>query len=168
MERADKYIERVLKHEGGYINHPNDPGGETNYGITLAVARDNGYKGAIRDLPKEVAVEIYRKKYWAPVEAMGLPIGLDFQVFDAFVNHGMGNTVRILQRAVGVRDDGLFGILTEKAVAERFEEYDLLGLCILFNQQRMAWYTDLGSWGSFGRGWIRRIIRNLGHALEDV
>ena len=160
----DVFINRLLKHEGGYVNHPDDPGGATNWGITERVARKWGYKGHMRDLPRETAIEIYRQEYWQPVEAMGLPYPLQFQVFDANVNHGLRNAVKLLQRAAGVADDGQFGPMTKRAVGNALP----LALGVLFNEHRLLFYTNLGTFSSFGRGWVRRVVDNLDYLLEDI
>ncbi|CUJ80982.1 glycoside hydrolase family 108 protein [Achromobacter sp. 2789STDY5608628] len=94
-------FDRLIGHEGGYSNHPDDPGGETMWGITVAVARANGYAGAMCDLPRDAAKNIYRAQYWDKVRADSMPFSVAFQVFDAAVNHGSGQAARFLQRAVG-------------------------------------------------------------------
>ena len=158
------FINRLLKSEGGYVNHPDDPGGETNWGVTVGTARQAGYTGSMRSMTREQAIEIYRKLYWKPVEAMGLPYALQFQMFDATVNHGLRNAVAILQRALGVPVDGQFGPVTKGAVDKALP----LVLGLAFNQRRVSFYTDLGPFKSFGRGWANRIADNLGYLLEDI
>lgn len=160
----DVFIHRLLKSEGGYVNHPDDPGGETNWGVTVATARAAGYSGSMRSMTREQAIEIYRKLYWKPVEAMGLPYALQFQVFDATVNHGLRNAVSILQRALGVPVDGQFGPVTKG----RLPGWGELALGIAFNQKRLRFYTGLGTFSSFGRGWTNRVADNLGYLLEDI
>src|SRR3954447_20124487 len=91
-------ISRVLKSEGGYVNHPSDPGGETNYGITIAVARANGYRGPMRALPVEEARRIYRLKYANPVRFDDDPAGLDYTLFDYAVNSGVGRANKVARR----------------------------------------------------------------------
>lgn len=163
MANFDKLIERVLAHEGGYVNHPSDPGGATNFGITERVAREWGYKGHMRDLPRETAVAIYRKNYWDRVQGDKLPDAVAFQVLDAAVNHGTGNAVRWLQRAAGVADDGSIGPVTLAAIRKA----DPTDLVLLFNAIRLDFYTGLTTFATFGRGWSRRVAANLRLAAQD-
>lgn len=150
-------VERVLAHEGGYVNHPSDPGGATNYGITQRVAREWGYTGHMRDLPRATAVQIYRKQYWDTVRGDDLPFAVAFQVFDAAVNHGVGNATRWLQRAAGVKDDGKIGPVTLAAV----RAIPPAALVLAFNEIRLKFYASLSTFGTFGRGWSRRLADNL-------
>jgi len=152
----DQAFERLLGHEGGYVNNPRDPGGETNWGVTKVVARANGYSGPMRDLPVSVAKDIYRKTYWAPVRADELPEGVRFDVFDAAVNHGVGQSAKWLQRAVGTNPDGVIGAVTVAAAR-------VAGPMIVarFNGHRLQFYTDLPTWSTFGKGWARRVASNL-------
>ena len=105
----DTAFQQVLKHEGGYVHHPMDPGAATNMGITEAVARRVGYKGAMQDLPVDLAKRIYLEEYWTPVRADELPPAVRYAVFDAAVNSGVRQSVLWLQRALGVLDDGVLG-----------------------------------------------------------
>lgn len=146
----------LLGHEGGYSNNTADPGGETNWGITVAVARENGYVGPMKDMDQSVAKVIYARKYWLPVFDQ-LPYAVAFQIFDAAVNSGVGQAVRWLQRSVGVADDGKLGPVT-LAAASTIEP---LKLVLLFNAERLMFMTNLSTWGSFGKGWARRIAINL-------
>lgn len=155
-QNFDRAFTDLLGHEGGYVNNPADPGGETNWGITVAVARENGYVGAMKDMDQSVAKTIYARKYWLP-EFESLPYAVAFQVFDAAVNSGVGQSVRWLQRAVGVADDGQFGPVTLSAV----RAIDPTKLVMFFNAERLLFMTNLSTWSSFGKGWARRISANL-------
>ena len=156
MTNFDQAFADLLGHEGGYTSHPNDPGGETNWGITIAVAREHGYIGSIKDLDQSVAKAIYAKKYW--LDAFNkLPYPVAFQVFDAAVNSGVGQAVRWLQRAAGVADDGKLGPITLATV----QAVDPLKLVLLFNAERLLFMTNLSTWPSFGKGWARRVATNL-------
>ena len=104
--KFNQFIERVLSHEGGYVNHPKDPGGETNWGVTKRTAMANGFNGSMRAMTREQAIGIYRKAFWERYHADQMPEAVAFQFFDACVNHGYGNAARMLQRAAGVPDDG--------------------------------------------------------------
>jgi lysozyme family protein len=149
----DEAFEKLLGHEGGYVNHPSDPGGATNWGITERVARENGYGGAMREMPQSAAKEIYRKRYWAPVYGDLLPAVVRYAVFDAAVNSGVGQAARWLQRAVGVADDGRIGPVTLRAVSQANPDKLLRSMLA----QRLLFMTNLTGWDSFGRGWVRRI-----------
>ena len=164
MTTREKAIERVLAHEGGFVDHPSDPGGATNYGITERVARDYGYKGSMRTLPRATAIEIYRKQYWDAVHGDHLPFAVAFQVFDAAVNHGAGNAKRWLQQALGVTADGAIGPIT-LAAAKRA---DPAALILKFNEIRLKFYASLTTFGTFGRGWSRRLAENLRIAASDL
>ncbi len=154
-----QYIDRVLKHEGGYINHPADPGGETNWGISK-----RSYPAVnIKSLTREEAIEIYRRDFWKRVQGETLPREFAYQALDAAVNHGIGNTVRWMQRAAGVADDGVFGAVTLAAI-NKMGEGDLL---LRFNAERLEFYTKLSTFKTFGAGWVRRIAENLRHGAKD-
>jgi lysozyme family protein len=149
----DAAFHKLLGHEGGYVNHPSDPGGATNWGITERVARANGYTGPMQTLPVSVAQSIYRSQYWTPIRADDLPAELRYAVFDAAVNSGNAQAVRWLQRAVGVRDDGVIGSQTLAAARARPADEVLRRML----SQRLRFMTDLKNWPSFSRGWARRI-----------
>lgn len=152
----DQAFDRLLGHEGGYSNNPADPGGETMWGVTLRVARANGYQGPMRDLPRDTAKAIYRKLYWDAVKADQLPDTVRFDMFDGAVNSGVSQSIKWLQRAAGVADDGSIGPQTLAAVAAAGA-----GISAKFNGQRLEFMADLPTWSSFGRGWARRIASNL-------
>lgn len=160
----DQAFERLIAHEGGYVNHPDDPGGETNWGITARTARANGYTGSMRELTRRQAREIYRVAYWGRARADDYDPAIGFQLFDAAVNHGIGNAIRFLQRAVGVADDGIVGPQTVAAI-NSMQTTDVLAR---FNAERLDFYTRLSTWPSFGRGWVRRVAENLRYASEDA
>lgn len=149
----DQAFDVLLKHEGGFVDHKDDPGGATRYGITEAVAREVGYRGDMRDLPIALAARIYRERYWDAVKAEQLPAAVRYVVFDAAVNSGVGQAARWLQRAVGVRDDGVIGPQTLAAVAQHNPE----ALVRRFLSQRLRFMSGLANWPAFGRGWARRI-----------
>lgn len=161
----DRAVDRVLGNEGGYVNHPDDPGGETNWGITKAVAVANGYAGAMRELTREQAKAIYKAAYWTPLKADSYHPAIGFQLFDAAVNHGASNAARFLQRAVDVVDDGSIGPRTLAAVAT----VPVTDVLLRFNAERLEFYTSLTkTFPVFGRGWVRRVAENLRYAEADV
>ena len=149
----EKAFDKLLGHEGGYSDHAADPGGKTRFGITEAVARENGYQGDMRELPLALAKTIYRRKYWDAVRADELPDAVRYPVFDAAVNSGPGQAVRWLQRALGVADDGRIGPVTLGAA--RVANGEALKAAIL--AERLRFMTNLSNWPSFSRGWARRI-----------
>lgn len=149
-------LQHVLKHEGGYIDHPDDPGGETNFGITVAVARENGYLGDMRTIPMSVVESIYKRKYWDKVRADEMPESVRFALFDYAVNSGSGAAIRALQRVLGVADDGVIGPMTLAAAKAQSA-----GLGARLNGYRLKFMTELKIWPTFGKGWARRIADNL-------
>lgn len=153
------YINRVLQHEGGYVNDPRDPGGETNWGISKRAFP----KVNIRTLTRNGAIAIYHTHYWQRVRGDELPPDVAFQVLDAAVNHGVPRAITWLQRAVGVADDGIFGPLTLAAVISA----DKRDIALNFNAERLDFYTKLSTWPTYGRGWTRRIVQNLRFAAMD-
>ncbi len=159
-----KVFQRVLKHEGGYVNHPKDPGGETNWGITKRTARKNGYKGSMRKMTRDDAFEIYYKAFWLKHGCNNMPDGLAFNFFDACVNHGFGNASRMLQRALDVADDGIIGEVTMSAL----NKIDPAEVAFKFNAERLCFYTRLKHFKTFGRGWVRRVADNLVYASIDL
>lgn len=154
FERA---FEKLLGHEGGFVDHPKDPGGATRYGITQRVARANGYEGDMRNLPISEAKRIARKDYWDAVRADDMPDAVRFDLFDAAYNSHPTQATKWLQRAAGAADDGIIGPKTLLAVRMA----DPHKLAARFNGHRLSFLTDLKTWPTFGRGWARRIAHNL-------
>lgn len=155
----DEAIERVLKHEGGYVNHPADPGGETNWGIARRSYPDLDIKNLTRDQAKA----IYKRDFWDPVARWAEDPALTFQLMDAAVNHGMGNATRFLQRAIGVADDGHFGPVSVAAL-RRMNAHDVH---LLFMAERFEFWARLRTFDAFGRGWVRRGAQNLRLIAKD-
>lgn len=153
----DDAFEALIGHEGGYVFHPSDPGGETMFGITARVARQAGYHGAMRSLPLATAKQIARNQYWNAVRAEELPDQVRFDVFDAGYNSGPQQAIKWLQRAAGATDDGIFGPGTMAAV----DKMDADVMLRRFNGHRLRFFTSLPTWGSFGKGWANRIADNL-------
>lgn len=160
----DAAFERVIGHEGEYSDHPDDPGGATMFGITERVAREHGYIGPMRSLTREEARAIYRTGYWERAQADQYAPAIGYQLFDAAVNHGIGNAIRFLQRAVGVADDGQVGPVTVAAV----RAWPVPTVIARFNAERLEFYAKLTTWPSFGRGWARRIAGNLRYGAGDT
>ncbi len=161
----DEAFTKLVSHEGGFQDDPNDPGnwtggkmghGElkgTKYGIAA-----NTFPGEdIKNLTLTRAREIYRFNYWGPAGCDAVPDGLKFDLFDTAVNSGQRQAARLLQRAVGVADDGIIGPRTLQAV----QSMDPERLIARFNGWRLDFMNDLPTWPSFGRGWTQRIAENL-------
>lgn len=157
MSNFDKAFDLLIGNEGGYVNNPADPGGETNWGITKTVAVASGYTGDMRTMPKETAKAIYRKMYWDKLQCDQLPFIVAFQLFDAGVNHGNSQAVKFLQRALSVADDGVIGAKTIAAT----NSLDNLQIVMRFNAERIEFYAALKTFSTFGKGWVRRVASNL-------
>lgn len=152
----DDAFEALIGHEGGYVNDPRDPGGETKYGISKrAYPQVN-----IKTLTLDQAKAIYRRDYWAAARCDDLPASVTFDVFDMAVNSGVRTAVRTLQRALGVSPDGVLGDISLSA-ARQADPYRLKAN---FNGERLAFMTDLDTWPDHGKGWARRIAANLRRA----
>ncbi len=149
----DTAFNKLLGIEGDYSDHPSDPGGKTRWGVTEAVAREVGYRGDMRDLPVDLAKRIYLEKFWTPIKAEELPVGIRYTVFDGAVNSGVGQSIKWLQRALGVVDDGMIGPKT--LAAANAQNADALRMRILAS--RLRFMSELSTWPAFGRGWARRI-----------
>lgn len=165
-----KALDAVLKHEGGYVDHPRDPGGATNLGITKAVLEAwRGHKvtkAEVRALGRKEAADIYRARFWTSVHADDLPSGADYAVFDFAVNSGPGRAARYLQAVVGAKQDGAIGGLTLAAVGRMKPEEIVRGLCA----KRLSFVRALKTWSTFGKGWKRRIdeVRVAALALAET
>ncbi len=153
----DEAFTLLLGYEGGFSDHKADPGGKTQFGITEAVARAHGFTGDMRTLTRDEAKRIYRADYWEPVRADDLPPQVRFDVFDGAVNSGVKQSVKWLQRAVGVIDDGIIGPKTLAAVHAVAPDR----VAKRYNGHRLRFMKDLKNWPSFSRGWADRIASNL-------
>ncbi len=153
----DEALRRVLVHEGGYTNHPSDPGGPTNFGITIADYRRYIKPGAsaadVRAMTRGEAEAIYRARYWAALRCDDLPGGLDYALFDYGVNSGTGRAAKVLQRVLGLPTGGTIGDV-ELAATRRHLTADLIGrIC----DERLAFLKSLKTWPVFGKGWGNRV-----------
>ncbi len=153
----DEAFAALLLHEGGFVDHPADPGGATRYGVTQNVARAEGYKGDMREYPMSEAKRVYRKRYWTMLRLDDLPPGMRFDLFDAAVNSGTTQAIRWAQRIVGVPDDGKVGPVTIQAL----NNINVNKFLAKYNGTRLHFLTSLPGWANFGRGWARRIADNL-------
>lgn len=168
-ENFEAALARVLAHEGGYVDHPDDPGGATNLGITratLAAWRGRPVdKAEVRALTRAEAAAIYRARYWDAVAGDALAAGLDLAVFDFAVNSGPVRAAKLLQGLIGVEADGVIGPRTLAALAGRPAAPLIRALCA----RRLAFLRALPGFAVFGRGWSRRVaaIEAAGLALAS-
>lgn len=161
MAKPDRFITcvaEVLRHEGGYVDHPREPGGCTNFGITRRTLegwrREPTACDAVRALRVDEARAIYRAHYWNAVHGDELPAGIDLAVFDAAVNSGRRRAALWLQEALGVATDGAIGPKTLRAARATNDRAALIGrICDI----RLAFLRGLDTWSDFGRGWSRRV-----------
>jgi lysozyme family protein len=162
-------LKHVLVHEGGYVNHPRDPGGETNKGVTIAVYRAyRARKGlpaqSVRHISDAELNEIYKLQYWNRVRGDQLPAGVDYVVFDGAVNSGPSQSIKWLQRALGCTVDGNMGEGTLAAIEACDDHRALIDrIC----QLRMGFLRALRTWSTFGTGWTRRVsgVKAVGQAM---
>lgn len=153
----------VLDQEGGYVHHPADPGGETNYGITKAVAAAHGYRGPLRSIPMDWVRRIYQQGYWDRCRCEAMPEHpIRLVVFDAAIHSGVGQSIKWLQRELGVAVDGLIGPVTLAAL----QRANLDALAHKLINRRLEFLRGLRTWKTFGKGWSRRIAA-LREALND-
>lgn len=154
----DEAFDRLIGHEGGYVNHPADPGGETKFGISKRSYPDVN----IRTLTVDGAKAIYRRDFWLPL-ADAHP-AIKFQVFDFAVNSGTQTAVRKLQSAIGVADDGIWGPVS----AARLAEMDVSDVIMLYVAERLDFWRKLKAWQTFGSGWAGRAAADLRYAAKDT
>ena len=157
QENYETCLEMILHHEGGYVNHPKDPGGETNLGVTKRVYEDWGGDKDMRDLTVEDVAPIYKKNYWDRMKCDQIPNGLDLCCFDFGVNAGTGRSAKYLQTMIGTVADGGIGPNTLKAVANYVEEVGLEQAVENFQEARQGYYEKLSTFDTFGKGWTRRV-----------
>lgn len=172
-DRFRRCLAETLRHEGGYVDHPRDPGGATNLGVTLATAQaarldlDNDGdvdKADVRALTPEQVEPVYRERYWRAAGCPELPPGVDLMVFDTAVNSGPARAVRMLQQSLGVAADGAFGPLTRTALAVA-EPEPLIGR---YAAERERFLRSLATFDVFGQGWMGRVRAVTARSLEDA
>lgn len=149
----DQAFERLVGHEGGYVDSRADPGGATKYGISKRSYPNEEIAGLTLDRAKA----IYLRDFWLVARCDAMPDGIRFDVFDMAVNSGVSASIRIVQRAVGVTVDGVIGPVTLQAL----NAVPPTKMAANFNGARLAFMAELPTWPSFGRGWSRRIASNL-------
>lgn len=167
-DNFDAALKAILHHEGGYVNHPRDPGGMTNLGVTKRVWEEwVGHEvdeKTMRGLTPEMVAPLYKQKYWNRVRGDDLPTGVDYIVFDAAVNSGPGRAAKWLQTTVGAVPDGAIG----PATLSRVEAMPVADIIEKYQEVRLAFMQSLPTWDTFGRGWGRRVAEVKDAALKMV
>ena len=156
--RFNTAFDRLIGHEGAYVNDPLDPGGETNWGISKRSYPNVDIKALTRDGAKA----IYLRDFW-DVLGENVHPSIKFQVFDFAVNSGIGTAIRKLQAAVGVADDGHWGPASAAALAA-MDRNDVL---MRFVAERLDFWRKLSTWPRFGAGWAGRAAADLRYAAQD-
>ena len=158
----DECVDFVLldRIEGGYVNDPRDPGGETNFGIS----KRSYPKVNMKTLTREGAVEIYKRDYWDAAGCDDLPSKVALVVFDCAVNQGVGIARRLLQKALGVRSDGVIGPKTLAAVKKADEQELMIGIL----GWRLRRYAFTANAATYMRGWSNRVIRAALFAATEL
>lgn len=167
----DEAFARVIGHEGKFQNDPNDRGNWTTGKIGVGQLKGTKYGISAMSYPDEDIVNLtierakflYKRDFWDRVSGDHLHAALVYQLFDAAINHGIGNAIRILQRAVDVADDGAMGDVTHQAIKDRGTD-DVLKL---FNAKRIRFFTKLSTFKLYGAGWMNRVALNLEYAADD-
>jgi lysozyme family protein len=164
----DVCFDLMLAHEGGYVDHPKDPGGRTNHGVTQRVweewlGRPVSEK-EMRALTPTMVKPLYKRKYWDACRADDLVAGVDYVVFDVAVNSGPGRAIKFLQSCVGVTVDGGFGPATLAAVKKA--EENPARLIELYCAKRLEFLQSLKTFETFGKGWSRRVQEVKDKALK--
>jgi lysozyme family protein len=156
----DEAFEKLIAHEGGYVNDPRDPGGETKFGISK---RSYPHED-IKALTLARAKEIYHRDFWAACGIDGLPPAARFDVFDTAVNSGRGTAIRLMQKALNVAEDGRIGPITMNAIVAADESR----FVARFGAHRLLFFASLSTFATFGRGWTRRAAENILLGVPDV
>jgi len=164
----DKCLETILHHEGGYVNHPKDPGGETNLGVTKKVYQEHGGTKDMKDLLVEDVAPIYKKGYWDKMKGDELPGGLDLCVFDFGVNAGPGRAAKFLQQMIGTVVDGGIGPNTLAKLEEYIRENGEHEAVNKYQEMRQKYYEKLSTFDTFGKGWTRRVEETTKLALDLI
>ena len=159
-------LDLVLKSEGGWVNNPNDPGGETNLGVTKAVWEE--YVGhpvtTMKNLTKDDVAPLYEQKYWRVCYGEVLPRGLDFLCFSFGINAGSGRSVKLLQQSLGLVSDGIIG----PKVMQKLRESNIADVIKSFSESRREYYKSLKNFPIFGKGWISRTDKEEQQALDMI
>ena len=165
-------LEMILHHEGGYVNHPEDPGGATNLGVTKRVYEEWVGRTVTLDKMEQLQVSdvapIYKKNYWDRIKGDDLPEGLNLCVFDFGVNAGTGRAAKYLQTMIGTVVDGGIGPMTIRALDEHVSLIGLQETIEQYQENRQRYYEKLKTFKTFGRGWTRRVNETTQSALKMI
>ena len=164
MSDFERCLDLVLKSEGGWVNNPADPGGETNLGVTKRVWEE--YVGhpvdTMKNLTKELVAPLYEQKYWRPCYGEILPRGLNFVVFSMGINAGTGRSIKLLQSSIGCVPDGVIGPKTRELIFAS----NSATLINKFSESRREYYRSLKNFPVFGKGWLNRVDHEETQALN--
>jgi len=165
-ETYKEAMSKVFLDEGGYTNDAADPGGPTNWGITIHDARMYWKSQAtaqdVKEMPQNIAEDIYDKHYAKPLRYADLPPGVDYAVLDYGINSGISRSAKVLQGVVGTIRDGQIGPITLAAV----DKMDPVSIINAIYNERLAFLKRLNTWPVFGRGWSRRVKEGRELALS--
>jgi lysozyme family protein len=157
-DNFEEALRRLLAHEGGYTNHPSDPGGPTKFGITIADYRKYVKSDATATDVKAMSVadarKIYRARYWDAQRCDDLPAGVDYAVFDYGVNSGIGRSGKVLRRLLRLPDT-THEVSDQVIAAARSRNATALAAAIC--DERLRFLKSLKTWPVFGKGWGRRV-----------
>jgi len=163
-ENWEKAFQMVLKHEGGYVNNPRDPGGMTNLGVTKKVWEEfvgrEVDEREMRALTPDVVKPLYKKNYWDKIKGDQLPSGVDYAAYDLAVNSGTGRAAKYLQQIAGVHADGVIGPKSMEVILACDPVETVDAIC----DMRLDFLQKLPTWGTFGKGWGRRVeeVKSIG------
>ena len=163
-DNFDECLKMLLHHEGGYVNHPSYPGGETNLGVTKKVYQEWGGTKDMKDLTVEDVAPIYMKNYWDRCKCDDLESGVDWVVFDWAVNSGTGRSAKAIQKICGASQYGAIGPKTLALIGKQNTQYVIEEFCKI----RQDFYESLKTFDTFGKGWTRRNKETTAKSLEMI
>lgn len=156
----DQAFDRLISNEGGYVDDPADPGGETNWGICK-----KSYPNVdIKSLTRDGAKSLYLRDFWQAGKMDQYDGAIGFQVFDIAVNSGIKEAIVLLQKAAGVDPDGVIGAASVAAI----KAHGVPEMLLLINAERLNFWRHLPTWPQFGKEWAGRAVNNLRYAAQDV
>ena len=165
-DNFEKSLALLLKSEGGYVNHPFDPGGRTNLGVTQraweAYIGHSATEEDMRNLTPAMVAPLYRQRYWYTCRCDELPGGLDYLAFDFAVNAGGSRCIKTIQQSLNVHPDGVIGPVTLKAIQDAEEFINN------FTAAKEVFYRSLSNFPTFGRGWLNRVAESKKAAGEMI
>lgn len=167
----DVVFDRVIGHEGGFQKDPKDRGNWTSGKCGVGELKGTKFGLAamtyphldIEKITQAQAKAIYFEEWWVALKMDAYPSALAYQMFDASINHGSGRAIQFVQRAVGVKDDGILGPKTMKTI----NAMDINDVLMLFIAERLQYFTEVKTWDTYGKGWARRMVQNLRYGAQD-